>query len=175
MIFRSLIITLLIIFSACHSGEVIKKDMSGVVRDSLNFTTIKWIDSVKSVGSVEAGTKTEIRFRFRNTGDKPLFIISAQPGCGCTVADYPKEAILPGVEGIITAAYDLKKGTEGEFRKSIRVTTNTKGTTSHSIFLYGVVKKSGDEIALTKTDTAELNSIRTKELKTHIFLNSTKN
>lgn len=128
-------------FTSCQSDET---KMSGIAGDTNNYTTIKWIDSVKNIGTVNAGTTTEIKFRFKNTGEKPLYIIAARPGCGCTVADYPKEAIAAGAEGVITANYDIHKGTEGEFRKNISVTANTKGSKDYNIFFYGQIKKESD-------------------------------
>ena len=136
--------------TACGTGDsskVPEKD-STVIADTANYTTIQWIDSVKDIGFVEKGKLAEINFTFRNTGDKPLFIISAQPGCGCTVADYPKNAISPEGEGVITANYDSNKGSMGEFRKSISVTTNTKNGNHHYIFFRGEVVNKGDSLLL---------------------------
>lgn len=126
---------------SCQNEE---GNITRIANDPANYTTIQWIDSVKNIGWVNAGTKTKINFRFKNTGTKPLFIIAARPGCGCTVADYPKGAIAPNAEGVITAEYDIHKGTQGEFRKNISVSTNTKGTTYHNIFFYGQIKKEDD-------------------------------
>src|SRR4051812_19203295 len=134
-----LILCSLIGVVSCQNQE---QQMNKVASDTTNYTTIKWIDSVKNIGLVEAGAKTEIKFRFKNTGSKPLFIIAARPGCGCTIADYPKEAIAPGAEGVITANYNVNKGSQGEFRKNISVSANTKGTTNHNIFFYGKIKNS---------------------------------
>ncbi len=136
-----------------------EKVLSAAAKDTANYTSIKWIDSVKNIGNVEAGKKAEIKFRFKNTGGKPLYIISAEPGCGCTVADFPKEAIAPGAEGLITANYDVHAGSEGEFRKNIHVTTNTKGSDSHYIFFYGGIKK--DSSANEKV--AAEGSVKTKK------------
>jgi hypothetical protein len=110
------------------------------VLDTANFTTIKWIDSLKDIGTVEAGKKAEITFRFLNSGSKPLLIVKVEPGCGCTLADYPKEPIMPGKEGTIKANYNVSTDGQGEFRKNIRVTTNTLGGTETYIFFYGKIK-----------------------------------
>src|SRR5258708_6667739 len=67
--------------------------------DTANYTTIKWMDSVKDFGTVPQGEKVKIVFHFLNSGDKPLFIASVKPGCGCTLADYTKSAVLPGGQG----------------------------------------------------------------------------
>ena len=127
--------------ASCANRE---EKINQVAGDTTNYTTIHWIDSVKNIGFVNAGTKTEIKFRFKNTGTKPLYIMAARPGCGCTIADYPKEAIAPNGEGVITADYNAAEGTQGSFRKNIAVSTNTKGTTNHNIFFYGEIKKEND-------------------------------
>ena len=75
--------------------------------DTANFTTIQWLDSVEqNLGKVNEGQVVEITWRFKNTGNKPLIIGRVQPGCGCTVAEQPKEPIAPGQEGVIKAKFD---------------------------------------------------------------------
>jgi len=145
------IATFIILGSCNNEGDKTATNKASVTsataaKDTGGYTTIQWVDSLKNIGTIAAGKKTEISFAFKNTGEKPLFIISAEPGCGCTVADFPKEAIAPGSEGVITAAYDAPSE-PGEFRKNIHVTTNTKGSDSHYIFFYGVIKKEGDSAA----------------------------
>lgn len=144
----SIIIFCLIICLTSCQGEDAK--IAKVANDTAHYTSMRWIDSVKNIGVVNAGSKTEIKFRFKNTGTKPLFIIAARPGCGCTVADYPKEAIAPNAEGLITAGFASQKGTQGQFRKNISVTANTKGTTYHNIFFYGEIKKEGGSTTARK-------------------------
>ena len=100
--------------------------------DTANLTTIQWIDSIKNLGRINEGQKLEIAFRFKNTGDKPLIIQSVRPGCGCTVADYPKQPIAPGGEGEITVSFD-SHGRENLQRKEIAVTANTKGSPYHTL------------------------------------------
>lgn len=134
-----LILCSVISLASCENQE---EKINKVANDTTNYTTIHWIDSVKNIGFVNAGTNAEIKFRFKNTGTKPLFIMAARPGCGCTIADYPKEAIAPNAEGVITANYNVTKGSQGGFRKNISVSANTKGTTNHNIFFYGEIKKS---------------------------------
>ncbi len=62
------------------------------------------------------------KFHFRNAGDKALIITGAQGSCGCTVPDYPKEAIAPGASGTVDVRYDTKR--VGPFTKTVTVTTN---------------------------------------------------
>lgn len=148
MKFSFLVSAGIIFLASCQNHDAV---ITKAAADTANYTSIKWIDSVKNIGVVAAGKKAMIKFRFVNTGDKPLFIIFVQPGCGCTVADYPKEAIEPGKEGIIKADYDVHKDATGDFRKNITVTTNTKGLKNHIIFFYGSVKNNSDSTKIKKT------------------------
>lgn len=133
-----------IFFAACQEQDkkaVSTVDAGTAANDTASFTTIEWLDSVQNIGTLTFGQNPTINFRFKNTGTKPLFIISAQPGCGCTVADYPKEAIMPGKEGIIKAGYDTKNQSLGAFYKSIAVTTNTQYNVNHSLIFSGEIVK----------------------------------
>lgn len=122
--------------------------------DTTKFTAIQWIDSVKDVGVIDPEKVAEITFKFKNIGENPLYIVSAQPGCGCTVADYPKEPIAPGEEGVLKANFDPKKGTGGSFRKSISVTTNTKPSENNYIFFYGNTRKESDSTTTASSKVA---------------------
>ena len=147
-----LIVAAAVTFASCQTNDA-KKNVSAsqAATDTANYTTIKWLDSSKNIGVLNFGEQAEIKFRFKNTGNKPLFIISAVPGCGCTVADYPKEALAPGEEGEIKAAFDSKKGSVGAFSKNITVTTNTKGTTNTNLNFNGEIKKAGESNTVAPT------------------------
>jgi hypothetical protein len=106
-------------------------------------TTIQWIDSAKNYGKINEGQKLSVAFRFKNNGKNPLVIESVRPGCGCTVADFPKEPIAPGMESEITGIFD-SHGREGLQHKEITVRANTPGTGEQNIFFdVDVVKKPG--------------------------------
>ena len=95
------------------------------VVDESKLTSIQWLDSSKSMGTVTEGGILKINYRFKNSGTKPLVIERVQPGCGCTVADYPKEPIAPGQEGEIRAEFNTQ-GREGVQKKNITVYANTR-------------------------------------------------
>jgi hypothetical protein len=117
---------LLIVFYSCNSGDAIAKEApADVATDSANFTTVKWNDTAVNFGTVVKGEKVHIKYTCTNTGSKPLFIYSVRPGCGCTVADYTKAAIMPGKTGEVNADFDSNHGNPGEVHKSITVQTNT--------------------------------------------------
>jgi len=114
------------------AGSDKQKAGSGEITDSSGLTTIYWVDSTfQNLGKVNKGGVVEVSFRFRNTGDKPLVISNARPGCGCTVTDPPKEPIAPGAEETIRAKFDSKNQHAGSHTKNITVTANTKPDQTH--------------------------------------------
>jgi hypothetical protein len=75
-------------------------------------------------GTINEGQVVEHSFAFKNTGDAPLIIQSAQPSCGCTVPDWTKEPIPAGGTGYVKAKFD-SNGKPNIQNKSITVTANT--------------------------------------------------
>ena len=75
-------------------------------------------------GKVPEGEIVSYTFKFTNTGDQPLIIHQAFPGCGCTVTDYTKEPIEPGKSGEVKAVFNSGKQFPGNFKKPITVRSN---------------------------------------------------
>lgn len=98
---KLLMIFALITGIACFSCNPDSLDVAGrkLIADTANYTTIQWLDSIVNFGSIEMGKQTQLRFRFRNTGNKPLFLAHVEAGCGCTIPNFTKGAIAPGDEG----------------------------------------------------------------------------
>ena len=95
-----------------------------MVRENPNVAVFKWINTMHDFGEIPTGDPVTHKFTFTNTGDIPLIISSAKASCGCTVADYTKEAIAPGAEGMVEATYNAKK--EGAFSKTVTINANTE-------------------------------------------------
>lgn len=133
----ALLLLVIAAFAACKNKDA--KSAKAALKDTANYTTIQWLDSVVNIGDIKPGEKKNIEFRFRNTGSNPLFIADAKPGCGCTVADYPKEGIAPGKEGVIKAEYSAAPSGFGEVSKHIEVTANTQGKQTTSILFHGKI------------------------------------
>lgn len=112
--------------------------------DTANYTTIQWLDSLVDFGTITQGEKIQLKFRFKNTGHKPLFITNVRAGCGCTVPSYTKEAVSPGSEGELTAAFDTNRSMAGDTRKTVVVHTNTRDGSEHSLIFTGHVKEVTD-------------------------------
>lgn len=69
-----------------------------------------------------SGQTLDHAFVIKNTGNADLNIVSATPGCGCTVTKFDKE-IAPGAEGRVYASIDLSHF-KGPIAKYVDVVTN---------------------------------------------------
>ncbi len=96
-------------------------------------------------GVIEQGSDPYRYFHFTNTGDAPLIISNARGSCGCTVPTWPKEPIMPGESAEIKVRYDTKR--IGKFTKTVTLTTNEAGNSSHRLIIKGEVKKKQEEPA----------------------------
>lgn len=105
------------------------KPVPVVVKDTTkrrDKITVMTFDKVEhDFGVIKQGDVVDYSFKFKNTGDNDLIITDAKGSCGCTVPDYPREAIKPGESGKIKVSFDSKKKS-GQQLKSITLTTNTE-------------------------------------------------
>ncbi|MGB3184136.1 MAG: DUF1573 domain-containing protein [Cyclobacteriaceae bacterium] len=84
---------------------------------------IKFTKLAHDFGAIDKGEPVTADFTFTNEGDEPLVITQVKTSCGCTVSDYPKEAIAPGESGAIRATYNAAK--PGTFTKTVKVFTSS--------------------------------------------------
>lgn len=80
-------------------------------------------------------------FVFTNTGDKELLILSAGSSCGCTVPEYPKTAIMPGMKDSIKVSYSGSTKRVGKMKKTITLTTNCKVNSSYLYIMGEMVEE----------------------------------
>ena len=89
-------------------------------------------------GKIIQGEKVSFAFQFKNVGKGDLVIRAAQGSCGCTVPEFPKEAVKPGDGGIINVTFN-SEGREGVQEKTITIISNTMPNT-HVLTINGVVE-----------------------------------
>ena len=82
--------------------------------------TITWNETTHDFGKIPANNPASVTFTVKNTGDAPILMTQAKSSCGCTVAEYTKEPIKPGAEGIVKATYNAAH--PGPFTKTVTVT-----------------------------------------------------
>ena len=107
--------TTLVLFSCQSDREKFAED-----------TTVEG-DFVHDFGEVIQGELIKVRFELKNTGEVPLKIFEAKPSCGCTLADYSKEAVEPGKSAWVEAEVD-SKGFYGKISKTVTIMANTQPT-----------------------------------------------
>jgi hypothetical protein len=108
--------------------------------DTANYTKIQWVDTLKNFGSIHEGDSILLDFKFKNIGETVLYILEVLTSCGCTVADFPRNAILPGSEDRITVTFNTE-GYPGNITKNIMVKMNTQYKTTQKLELSGAVIK----------------------------------
>lgn len=75
-------------------------------------------------GTISEGEVVEYTYSFKNTGEAPLIIQSAQGSCGCTVPDWSKQPVPVGGTGFVKAKFN-SKGFSNIQNKTVTVTANT--------------------------------------------------
>jgi hypothetical protein len=125
----------LLAIASCTYTDKGKNDAEAAdLSDSTKFTTVKWLDTLVDFGTVTAGQRVNVQFRFVNTGNKPLVIGSVVAGCGCTVPEYPKEPVMPGKEGYIKAVFN-SINQPPTVHKTVSVAMNTRKQTYDLSFI----------------------------------------
>lgn len=90
-----------------------------------NFREETW-----NFGEVTEGPDISHDFEFTNTGKTPIFIRNASAGCGCTVADWPHEPILPGATSKIKVTFHTK-GRPGVATKVVSIDSDAQQQAMH--------------------------------------------
>ncbi len=128
-----IVITVLSSLIACKGGDEaeISSNIIGnpntasgenVDKDHLPF--FDFVEEVVDFGTITQGEVVSTAFKFKNAGKTDLIISSAQGSCGCTVPEWPKEPIKPGMEGVIKVSFN-SSGKQGKQNKTITLVANT--------------------------------------------------
>lgn len=127
-----LLATVALVASCGHSGT----DAAGRIQQSnleaaeklaeqaTQFPQIKFEETTHDFGEIKQNIEVQTLFQFKNTGKVPLVITNASSSCGCTVPEYPKEAIAPGESGAIKVVYNGSG--KDAITKTVTLTTNTE-------------------------------------------------
>jgi len=86
-------------------------------------TTMQFYETRHSFGTVPQDRVVKHAFKFKNTGLNPLMISKTDVSCGCTVHNFPMDAIPPGQDGEITIEFNTT-GKKGFQQKTITVHSN---------------------------------------------------
>jgi hypothetical protein len=123
---KKTIITLLLAILFIPTIAQEKKDTIATKKEKL-YAEIKFEKTNHNFGTFAADTALlDCEFKFKNIGNADLYIHQAFASCGCTVPDFPTEAIKPGESGSIKVTYDGTHKAPGSMRRSITIHTNGK-------------------------------------------------
>lgn len=128
---------------ACQGPDTRSAQAGSLLKgiDSGSLTSVEWKEKTVDYGKIPEGQKLDLVYHFTNTGEKPLVIDKVEPGCGCTVAETPKEPIASGKEGVIRGSFD-SNGRAGSQHKTIYVYLNAIGPSPQElVFTVEVIKK----------------------------------
>lgn len=107
---------------------------------------IKWLKVNHNFGAFnENDGPVTCSYRYVNSGDKPLVIVSARATCGCTSPKYSDKKLAPGDTAEISVTFN-PKGRLGRFEKKVYVETNTRDSRS-ILTLGGVIIGSPETLA----------------------------
>ena len=102
-------------------------------------TSIAFEEAAFDFGTVMDGDLVSKVFKFENTGDTDLILLTVKGSCGCTVPeDWPKHPIAPGDTGEITVTFNSANRV-GKIRKTVRIEANTLPTVT-TLAITGVVE-----------------------------------
>ena len=88
------------------------------------LATMQFESTDHDFGTIKQGDVVVHTYKFKNTGEAPLIIQSAQGSCGCTVPEWSKEPIPVGGTGFVTAKFD-SQGKQDVQSKTVTVSANT--------------------------------------------------
>lgn len=101
----------------------------------------KFITNKVVMDSVVRGEKRKAQFLFTNSGDDAFEIDRVRTDCGCTVADYPRDMIMPGDTAAITVTYDSSGTYYGEAHRYIYVRSTASNPRAVAFLSTRVVRK----------------------------------
>jgi len=90
-------------------------------------------------GLIFAGDNGEVILIFKNEGKSPLIINNVVSSCGCTVAKWSKDPVMPNQSGTIKVTYNTN--IIGNIKRSITVTTNDPKMSRIVLIITGKVVK----------------------------------
>lgn len=91
------------------------------------LTTIEFDKTVHDYGSIPQGHHGNCEFTVKNTGSHPLIITQVKGSCGCTIAKWPQEPVMPGKSAAIQVNYNTRH--IGPINRMVTVWGNFDGET----------------------------------------------
>lgn len=101
--------------------------------------TMDFKDTLHDFSIVHENEIVSYDFEFTNNGKTPLIITSANGSCGCTVPEFPHDAVPPGKSAIMKVTFN-STGKSGHQEKSVTIHANTVRNI-HMLYIKADIKK----------------------------------
>ncbi len=103
-------------------------------------------EKTRQFGHIAYNSDGRRHIPFTNTGDSPLIITNVKTSCGCLVASWSKEPVLPGEWAEISLQFHTGGGRQGRFQKSITVYSSDSLHPRSVLRIRGLIMKEGDQL-----------------------------
>ncbi len=135
-IIYTIVVLSIILFACNNSSDKEKSKQTRAEKHAL--TSMEFTEPEFDFGTITGGEVVAHRFIFKNTGNADLYISKVLADCGCTVADYVKEAVKPNEEGYVELIFN-SDGYHGLQIKKVNVYANTQPAV-HELTIAATVK-----------------------------------
>lgn len=122
---------------SAQQNAIVAVNSSAVSKDVKKLPLFSWEQQTYDFADIPQGKPVTTVFNYTNNGELPLVINNVQTSCGCTVADYTKDPVLPGKTGYVKVTYNAAN--PGAFNKAVTITANTEAGTQ-VLFIKGKVQ-----------------------------------
>jgi hypothetical protein len=142
------LLTLMLVFSlvSCtHKPDTLLDEPNPEDINTEDPAVMAFESNEHDFGRIAIGDFVEYDFPFTNKGGSKLLIVDARADCGCTVAEYPKEPIMPGESSIIKVRFNTAGKEPGKFTKEIRLSANTYPETVTRLKIMGEIVGPGNQ------------------------------
>tara|TARA_Y100001954_G_C15456044_1_gene428536 strand:- start:170 stop:607 length:438 start_codon:yes stop_codon:yes gene_type:complete len=126
---KNILFLLFYLFISCTGNNqevkagLVKNPASAKADYNTSMPEIYIDNEVFDFGEIIQGESVTHDFIIKNVGQEDLIINSAKGSCGCTVPNWPKEAISPGKENLLTVTFN-SAGKLGKQKKTVTLVTN---------------------------------------------------
>jgi hypothetical protein len=122
-------IILISFFQACQKEPI--AGAKGEFNPNINLQVQN--SSAFDLGEVKSGEIIAGRFYFKAEGSGALVIKKVEPDCGCTAAQWTKDAVMAGDSGFVEIEFD-SHGYNGVVNKKVTIYTNAINQKAEVIF-----------------------------------------
>ncbi len=135
---------LMVILAVAALPRVLCAQESGRVHEQKRYAVAKFDRLSWDFGEVERGSETVAVFEISNQGQAPLVVENVTASCGCTVAKWSKEPLMP--QDTLKLKIYYNSNIVGEIKRSVVVKTNDERRQRTLLTLMGNILPDDEEI-----------------------------